>query len=273
VPDLVQNNLSSPLVCAMPDNFLKSHVGSPDGLSDYQSEPASSTAPRSKIIQIVERSEFIRGCLSFWLRESCPEYEIMAIPDIKRSVDERYASRIAAVVVGTDTFQATRRWDVHEVSSFRQRLSKVPVVAIVTAEMVSEIEDWVHRFALSGYILTSSSMDVASAALRLVIAGGTYFPRNEPNGQSNGQASPGITNGLSRNYAATKLTLRERAVFERLGHGTPNKIIAHELNMSLSTVKAHVHSIIQKLKVKNRTEVAVAAQTSQFGILSGIEGR
>jgi DNA-binding NarL/FixJ family response regulator len=41
-----------------------------------------------------------------------------------------------------------------------------------------------------------------------------------------------------------------------LRKGTPNKIIAYELNMCESTVKVHVRNIMKKLKAKNRTEVA-----------------
>lgn len=55
------------------------------------------------------------------------------------------------------------------------------------------------------------------------------------------------------------LTARERAVLELLGTGKPNKIIAYKLGMSLSTAKIHVHNIIRKLQVKNRTEAVIAA--------------
>ena len=41
-----------------------------------------------------------------------------------------------------------------------------------------------------------------------------------------------------------------------LRKGTPNKIIAYNLNMCESTVKVHVRNIMRKLNAKNRTEVA-----------------
>ena len=40
-----------------------------------------------------------------------------------------------------------------------------------------------------------------------------------------------------------------------------NKIIAYRLSLSQSTVKAHVHNIISKLNVSNRTEAAVRGRT------------
>jgi two-component system nitrate/nitrite response regulator NarL len=45
-----------------------------------------------------------------------------------------------------------------------------------------------------------------------------------------------------------------------LEQGMANKIIAYRLSLSQSTVKAHVHSIISKLNVRNRTEAAVTSQ-------------
>ena len=42
-----------------------------------------------------------------------------------------------------------------------------------------------------------------------------------------------------------------------LQQGKSNKIIAHELNMSESTVKSHIRNIMKQLQAKNRTEAAI----------------
>jgi DNA-binding NarL/FixJ family response regulator len=42
----------------------------------------------------------------------------------------------------------------------------------------------------------------------------------------------------------------------------PNKDIGDRLGMSLSSVKGHVHHIIRKLNVRNRTEVALAVSAA-----------
>jgi DNA-binding NarL/FixJ family response regulator len=55
-------------------------------------------------------------------------------------------------------------------------------------------------------------------------------------------------------------TPREQHVLELLTQGMPNKIIAYRLGMSQSTVKVHVHNILNKLKVSNRTAAAVTAR-------------
>jgi DNA-binding NarL/FixJ family response regulator len=50
------------------------------------------------------------------------------------------------------------------------------------------------------------------------------------------------------------LTARECDVLRELGHGHSNKEIARELDLSVSTVKHHVHSILEKLQVGCRAQ-------------------
>lgn len=58
------------------------------------------------------------------------------------------------------------------------------------------------------------------------------------------------------------LTSREQDVLRELRHGTPNKLIAHRLAISQSTVKVHIRNIMRKLRARNRTQLAVMAQAA-----------
>ena len=62
-------------------------------------------------------------------------------------------------------------------------------------------------------------------------------------------------------------------MLELLKCGLPNKIISYRLEMSPSTVKAHVHNIIVKLNVRNRTEAAVARYASRSERTSSMHRR
>ena len=46
-----------------------------------------------------------------------------------------------------------------------------------------------------------------------------------------------------------RLTPRERQVADLVVAGKPNKMIAAEINLSLKTVEAHRHNVMEKLKV------------------------
>jgi two-component system, NarL family, nitrate/nitrite response regulator NarL len=51
-----------------------------------------------------------------------------------------------------------------------------------------------------------------------------------------------------------RLTLRERQISELLDEGLSNKEIATRLHIELTTVKNHVHNILEKLQVRSRGE-------------------
>ena len=72
-----------------------------------------------------------------------------------------------------------------------------------------------------------------------------------------------------------KLTSRQKRVLELLAEGLPNKVIAHELGISETTVKAHVGEILRKLKVYNRARAIVMLAQFDMGqsrALPRIEG-
>jgi DNA-binding NarL/FixJ family response regulator len=50
------------------------------------------------------------------------------------------------------------------------------------------------------------------------------------------------------------LTRRECEILRLLTRGLSNKAIAADLNLSVATVKNHVHAVLRKLQVKRRTE-------------------
>lgn len=65
---------------------------------------------------------------------------------------------------------------------------------------------------------------------------------------------------------ADPLTARELDVLRVLVRCGTNREVAQELRLSLSTVKTHVHHLITKLKVSNRTQAVVRA--IELGLIS-----
>ncbi|WP_341358356.1 response regulator transcription factor [Georgenia sp. M64] len=69
-----------------------------------------------------------------------------------------------------------------------------------------------------------------------------------------------LFNELARRHAVaaadTHLTPREIQIARLLGRGAANKEIAAELHLSVATIKNHVHSVLRKLEVGSRAQVA-----------------
>ena len=64
------------------------------------------------------------------------------------------------------------------------------------------------------------------------------------------------TQGHNASPMLQKLTSREAQILSLAAQGEQNKVIASQLNISEHTVKLHMHRVIRKLGVRNRTEAA-----------------
>jgi DNA-binding NarL/FixJ family response regulator len=62
-----------------------------------------------------------------------------------------------------------------------------------------------------------------------------------------------------------RLTRRESEVLAALEEGLSNKAIARRLGIEQATVKNHVHSVLEKLRVERRAEIAARAHASRGG--------
>lgn len=93
---------------------------------------------------------------------------------------------------------------------------------------------------------------------RVEQAGGTFALTSEPDKGTSIKASFPLP------ALSTTLTQREREVLRLLVDGSTNRAIAEQLFVSVETVKSHMHHIMQKLGVKDRTQAAVLAARQQW---------
>ena len=90
-------------------------------------------------------------------------------------------------------------------------------------------------------------------------SGGGGSPASEPAAAESASSGPGGDRGETRGARVENLTPREKEVLKLLTQGQTNPQIARNLLFSVSTVKAHVRSILAKLGVSDRTQAAVRA--------------
>lgn len=105
---------------------------------------------------------------------------------------------------------------------------------------------------------TSLRLGLVSMEERIRQAGGTLEI----------QSKPGEGTVLKARFPLTAssavLTEREREVLRLLVEGLTNRAISERLSVSLETVKSHVHHIMQKMRVTDRTQAAVIATKQQW---------
>jgi DNA-binding NarL/FixJ family response regulator len=216
------------------------------------------SGPRRLII--IEQRAFVLGVLSIWVRSLGLDAEVISVADAQTSLSPDALAGAAMVILGVSASTLPDPWLERQIGWVRANRADIPMAAIVESDEARAIGDAFIQPRLQGYIPVSSSLAVAAAALHLVAAGGFYRPQNRGEDRVPEQAPFGRVHQPSASALVAKLTPRERAVLELLEQGMQNKIIAYRLGLSQSTVKAHVHSIITKLNVRNRTEAAVSSQ-------------
>lgn len=105
---------------------------------------------------------------------------------------------------------------------------------------------------ISGYITKRSEAKIISAALKLILEGGTYLPPILLDGIASNKNIPENKNG--------NLTARQFEVLEYISKGLSNKQIAYEMGVSEATVKLHINAMLKALNATNRTQALVNAQ-------------
>jgi DNA-binding NarL/FixJ family response regulator len=133
----------------------------------------------------------------------------------------------------------------------RRRHPHLPVVIVSATEDAKVIRETLSCGAM-GYIPKSLDRDGISSALRQVLEGDIWVPQtvqleDEPGGPS-----------VSERMAS--LTPQQLKVLRLMVSGKPNKIIAYELDIAETTVKAHITVILRKLAVHSRTQAVLASR-------------
>lgn len=138
-----------------------------------------------------------------------------------------------------------------DLATLRQALQAVPLIVMSDADDAQQPP--AMRGALKsgarGFIPTrTTGIPMAFAVIRFVMAGGTFAP---------------LDLLLDERPALTRnnpFTARQLEVLTHLQQGKSNKLIAHALSLSESTVKVHIRNIMRMMGATNRTQAAYKMQ-------------
>lgn len=139
----------------------------------------------------------------------------------------------------------------------RRKFPSLPVVIVSAAEEQAIIREAMALGAV-GFIPKTLSRSEICRALERILRGETYVPATCA-GPSDGE-----DDGAGRAERIASLTPQQLKVLKLVAQGKPNKIIAYELDIAETTVKAHITVILRKLGVFSRTQAVLAAR-SFFG--------
>ncbi len=99
------------------------------------------------------------------------------------------------------------------------------------------------RAGARGYVLKESPTEEILAAIAAVCAGGNYF-------------SAQVSSLMAQESASSpQLTAREHEILLLLAHGSSNKLVARQLEISVRTVETHRLSLRRKLGVDSASDL------------------
>ncbi|WP_437522002.1 response regulator transcription factor [Sorangium sp. So ce726] len=204
---------------------------------------------------VADDQEIVRTGLSIILGAQ-PDIEVVGVADNgHKAVELALALRPDVCLFdirmsGIDGIEATRRLAGPTVDR------PLAVVVITTFDH----DDYVVgalKAGARGFLLKDAGPDLLAQAIRAAASGDALI-------------APRVTARLLSTFAASKpqqpraqpgeaLSAREEEVLLTVARGRTNAEIADELHISLSTVKAHVASLMTKLGARNRVEIAIWA--------------
>jgi len=150
---------------------------------------------------------------------------------------------------------------------------RIPVMVLVEEARQGELKE-LPQVGIAATVIGLPSIDIAVAAIQFVMIGGPLMTaeirlsRDDTIPPPEHRRAEGCAPDEAGRHTDCRFTEREAAVLERLRRGQPNKVIAHALGVSESTVKVHLRSIMAKLKVTNRTQIVCMLGAPQEASLS-----
>ena len=138
-----------------------------------------------------------------------------------------------------------RMGGVEAITQIRRESPGARIIVLTTFDGDEDIYRSLQAGA-KAYLLKGMTTDELVSTIHAVDAGRTRIPAE-------------IAEKLAERMAWQELTARELRVLQRIVAGRANKEIAADLNISETTVKSHVNSLLGKLGVADRTHAATLA--------------
>ncbi|SMM97684.1 Nitrate/nitrite response regulator protein [uncultured Candidatus Thioglobus sp.] len=141
---------------------------------------------------------------------------------------------------------------IEVLKALKENNQQTPIVMLTTSTEENDLRDCLKHGA-QGYLLKDMEPDELVDALNEIATGSIIVAQDMTH-----ILAKALRNELTDNEPSFEtLTKREQEVACQISGGHSNKVIARELGISDGTVKLHVKSILKKLTLSSRVEVAV----------------
>lgn len=203
-------------------------------------------------ILIVDDHTLFRSGMVHLLQSLSPKPEVVESEDLS-SAQQLLADHDDIDLVLLD-LKLNDAVGVDSLLTLRKQASETTIVVLSGEQDPNVIHRCIDGGAM-GFITKSATHDELLHAIRLIVAGGVYLPRDAMSSHLYGRQA-----GERSDVALlASLSDRQREVLAYLLQGKPNKTISNNMDISQNTVKAHLSAIFRTLGARNRTEAVYFA--------------
>ncbi len=206
-------------------------------------------------ILLVEDDELFRLGLRVRLQAD-PQLDIVAeTEDGETAIElaEHHALDIVVLDVGLPGLGG-----IETCRQLRQRHPTLPVL-VLTSHSQPELINRLVASGAQGYCLKGIAAETLILALRSLAAGASWWDATATQTIRTGLEPVGVSAPAAPLGDAPGLTQREQEVLTLIATGKSNPEIAQSLFITTGTVRVHVHSILHKLGVRDRTQAVILA--------------
>ena len=186
--------------------------------------------------------------------EQDPEIEVVALAENGKEAFEK--SRVYAPDVVLMDMRMPDYDGAYGISAIKEELPKVRVLVLTTFDDEATVEKAVKSGA-DGYILKEMEDEKVIAAVKSVYDGISVFGKSVYSAMRNRMEQVPEKEEIPRN--TEMFTERELMVFKLLAQWLDNKEIATDLCLAEGTVRNQISKLLEKLALKDRTQLAVYA--------------
>ena len=258
-------------------DIQKSNGNTRDAAQTFGTIEGKMTAPSDEPVVLIIDSLPLRslGLISILNRMADPRRYQLPLPTDEQEQWIETGANFEMLIYNASCPSIEISDNLQRIKEVRSLAPDLPLVILSNSANCEEIISAL-KVGVVGFLYKGASAKLTLQALSLILNGGedfcsamrqngTYLAERQPPIDCN--PNPTAIDGVDDDGFAKRLedlvpkdlglTARQKAVVELLTRGETNKVIARQLGMTEGTVKVHVRQIMRKLRVSNRTQVAI----------------
>ncbi|NOS85473.1 MAG: response regulator transcription factor [Ignavibacteria bacterium] len=209
---------------------------------------------------VIEDNRLLRDGICAMLKKEADFTVVAAFDD--SDFDPEKLKELKPNVVLLD-LSLTEKDSLDLVNLLRNDHKDVKVIVMDLLPMREDILQFVEA-GVSGFIMKDDTISEFLKTIRAVNAGEKILPPTATGSLFSQIMEYGVKElGPQKLIQSVRMTNREKEIVQLIAEGLANKEIAFKLNLSIYTVKSHVHNILDKMALNTRVQIAIHANAAE----------